>query len=533
MAILRRTRRSATAGATAVRPPGSLRVHGRARRGCTAALTAGSRTTTVTTTPTSPTTRPSPVAPGAAAARRSRSRASPRSCCCGPRTRARRCSPLPGSPERPRCPGGAPASSGWSSPRSWSARPCWAGTTTSSTASGTARHERRGKPVASGLLDPGTAWFTLACAVLLLVPLSIANGVVAGLSYLVAVAVGLLGNLVLRPGWLSWLPWAASYALLPAFLSYGGWGGDATGNPPEIVDHRARRPARRRRARAGRPARAGGRQRGRPAAPAAAARLRLGAAKAAGARTRSGRRSSSWPCCWPVSARRPLASSGPGATARLCAVRAPHTSAARARRTCEGLRMHLRRTTALSVAQPAARRPAAVVVRVQLRDRPALHAGGRHERPRRLRRRSRRRHRLGPGRLRHLHRLALQQRPAEVGRPSSRWPARAATPCSSTSFSPVTIDPGRLAEPAAGRRRPGHRHLQGRRGPPLRVTFATASGSPWTCRSWPTTATSTATTTPSGPPRQPVRPRAPARATEQPSGSSSSPSTSPSASPSE
>jgi 4-hydroxybenzoate polyprenyltransferase len=49
------------------------------------------------------------------------------------------------------------------------------------------------------------------------------------------VAVGLLGNLVLRTGWLSWLPWAVSYALLPAFLSYGGWGGDATGNPPEIV----------------------------------------------------------------------------------------------------------------------------------------------------------------------------------------------------------------------------------------------------------------------------------------------------------
>ena len=48
-------------------------------------------------------------------------------------------------------------------------------------------------------------------------------------------AVGLLGNVVLRKGWLSWLPWAASYALLPAFLSYGGWGGDATGRPPEIA----------------------------------------------------------------------------------------------------------------------------------------------------------------------------------------------------------------------------------------------------------------------------------------------------------
>ena len=105
-------------------------------------------------------------------------------------------------------------------------------------------HERENKPVAAGLLDPGTVWFALACAVLALVPLAIANGVVAGLCYLLAVAIGLVGNLVLRGGWLSWLPWAASYALLPAFLSYGGWGGEARGNPPEVARHRARRAAR-------------------------------------------------------------------------------------------------------------------------------------------------------------------------------------------------------------------------------------------------------------------------------------------------
>jgi hypothetical protein len=78
-------------------------------------------------------------------------------------------------------------------------------------------------------------WFALACAVLALVPLAIANGVVAGLCYLLSVAIGLVGNLALRGGWLSWLPWAASYALLPAFLSYGGWGGEARGNPPEVL----------------------------------------------------------------------------------------------------------------------------------------------------------------------------------------------------------------------------------------------------------------------------------------------------------
>ncbi len=96
------------------------------------------------------------------------------------------------------------------------------------------RHDTPGKPVASGLLDPGTVWFSLICGVLLVVPLSITSGVTAGSAYLISLVIGLLANVVLRRGLLSWLPWAASYALFPAFLSYGGWGGDATGNPPQI-----------------------------------------------------------------------------------------------------------------------------------------------------------------------------------------------------------------------------------------------------------------------------------------------------------
>lgn len=95
-------------------------------------------------------------------------------------------------------------------------------------------HGAAGKPVALDRLDPGTVWFSLSCAVLVVVPLSISNGVTAGSAYLLALAVGLLGNVVLRKGWLSWLPWATSYALYPAFLSYGGWGGEAMGDPPEI-----------------------------------------------------------------------------------------------------------------------------------------------------------------------------------------------------------------------------------------------------------------------------------------------------------
>jgi 4-hydroxybenzoate polyprenyltransferase len=98
-----------------------------------------------------------------------------------------------------------------------------------------ARHQAPGKPLADGRLDPGTAWFALTCAVLSVVPLSITSGVTAGSAYLLSLVVGLLGNVVLRKGLFSWLPWAVSYALIPAFLSYGGWGGEFEGDPPQVL----------------------------------------------------------------------------------------------------------------------------------------------------------------------------------------------------------------------------------------------------------------------------------------------------------
>jgi 4-hydroxybenzoate polyprenyltransferase len=99
-----------------------------------------------------------------------------------------------------------------------------------------ARHQRAGKPLADGRLDPGTVWFCLALAVFLVVPLSVGNGLYAGSAYLISLAIGLLGQWVwLRKGFLSWLPWAASYALYPAFLSYGGWGGQEKGSTPELL----------------------------------------------------------------------------------------------------------------------------------------------------------------------------------------------------------------------------------------------------------------------------------------------------------
>lgn len=98
------------------------------------------------------------------------------------------------------------------------------------------RHdERPGKPLAAGLLDRGTLGFAQACAVLLLVPLSFSSGIAAGSAYLLSVVIGVLGNRVLRSGRWSWLPWATAFALYPAYLSYGGWGGAARGHPPTVA----------------------------------------------------------------------------------------------------------------------------------------------------------------------------------------------------------------------------------------------------------------------------------------------------------
>lgn len=94
---------------------------------------------------------------------------------------------------------------------------------------------RPDKPLAQGRLDPGTVWFALTCAVLLVVPLAVANGRRAGLTYLVLVAVSAVGDRLLHARALSFAPWMASFALYPAFLAYGGWGGVGTSTPPTPV----------------------------------------------------------------------------------------------------------------------------------------------------------------------------------------------------------------------------------------------------------------------------------------------------------
>lgn len=97
------------------------------------------------------------------------------------------------------------------------------------------RVAREDKPVALGWVDTGTVTFAIACVVLLLIPLSIANGTVAGIAHLVAVASAWMYNFWFKKTVLSWLPYAVSFGLLPAFLSYGGLGGGFHGGPPTIA----------------------------------------------------------------------------------------------------------------------------------------------------------------------------------------------------------------------------------------------------------------------------------------------------------
>ncbi|MFB9312381.1 UbiA family prenyltransferase [Nocardioides plantarum] len=97
------------------------------------------------------------------------------------------------------------------------------------------RHDVPHKPVADGRLDPGTTWYALVIALLLVVPLSISTGVTAGLYYLAALVVGLSGNVALRRGRLSWVSWATQFALYAPYVALGGWGGDAQGDPPEVA----------------------------------------------------------------------------------------------------------------------------------------------------------------------------------------------------------------------------------------------------------------------------------------------------------
>lgn len=97
------------------------------------------------------------------------------------------------------------------------------------------QQHRPDKPLGSGALDPGTVWFSLTLAVLLVVPLAISHGRRAGLAYLALLSVAAVGDRLLHARVVSFMPWVASFALYPAFLAYGGWNGVGTETPPTVV----------------------------------------------------------------------------------------------------------------------------------------------------------------------------------------------------------------------------------------------------------------------------------------------------------
>jgi 4-hydroxybenzoate polyprenyltransferase len=83
---------------------------------------------------------------------------------------------------------------------------------------------RTDKPVAQGLVPRSTVVAATGAVVPVVVVLSLANGTESGLAHLAAVASAWVYDLPLKRTAFSWLPYAVSFGLLPAFLSYGGLG---------------------------------------------------------------------------------------------------------------------------------------------------------------------------------------------------------------------------------------------------------------------------------------------------------------------
>ncbi|MFG3509367.1 UbiA family prenyltransferase [Streptomyces sp. NPDC047821] len=80
---------------------------------------------------------------------------------------------------------------------------------------------RDGKPVVSGAVGEGTVWCAAVVALGVTVPLSLACGVLAGGLHLAGVAAAWAYNLGVKATRLSWLPYAAAFAALPAFVTLG------------------------------------------------------------------------------------------------------------------------------------------------------------------------------------------------------------------------------------------------------------------------------------------------------------------------
>lgn len=89
-----------------------------------------------------------------------------------------------------------------------------------------------GKPVADGRVPAGNAAYVAVVLFLVSIPASLQNGTAAAGALLVTYVIAFLHNRVLHRTPLSFVGWAATFALFPTFLSYGGWGAGVHGGPP-------------------------------------------------------------------------------------------------------------------------------------------------------------------------------------------------------------------------------------------------------------------------------------------------------------
>lgn len=94
------------------------------------------------------------------------------------------------------------------------------------------RAETRGKPIASGQVAAGSAGYWMAVLVLLAVPVSAYNGVESGVALLATLPIGWIHNRWLHRTAFSFVGWALTFGLIPAFLSYGSWAGSGSHDEP-------------------------------------------------------------------------------------------------------------------------------------------------------------------------------------------------------------------------------------------------------------------------------------------------------------
>jgi 4-hydroxybenzoate polyprenyltransferase len=94
------------------------------------------------------------------------------------------------------------------------------------------RAQTPGKPIASGALPASRASYWMMVLMLLAVPLSMYSGTAAGLALIATLPIGFVHNRWLHRTAFSWVGWTLTFALLPAFLSYGGWGKGIHGHAP-------------------------------------------------------------------------------------------------------------------------------------------------------------------------------------------------------------------------------------------------------------------------------------------------------------